>query len=304
MITVRVAPTTANLGPGFDCLAITLDLGPVCMETTFELTGKDISVIPTGWGEKEIPRDKHNLVAMAFQHYVEHKSLAMPSGLSIHSGNGIPIGCGMGSSAAAIVTGLLAADTLLHGNASQAELLQMAYQLEGHADNTTAALSGGLIILTIHEGKVVFRKVEISRLPVVIVCPEFTLSTKAARAALPLQVNYKDAVANLSRTALTIEALRAGDLDLLGRVSFDRLHQPYRLPLIPGAEQAMLAGREAGAAAVMLSGAGPSLLAFAPDHQNTVAEAMQFAFEKAGLKSMILTGWTANMPALVSTFSQ
>jgi homoserine kinase len=304
MIAVRVAPTTANLGPGFDCLAITLDLGSVWMETTFELAGKDISVIPTGWGENEIPRDKRNLIAVAFQHYVKHKSLVMPTGLSIHSHNGIPIGCGMGSSAAAIVTGLLAADSLLKGNASQDELLQMAYQLEGHADNTTAALAGGLIILTIQEGKVVFRKVEISRLPVVIVRPEFTLSTKAARAALPGQVNYKDAIANLSGTALTIEALRTGDLDLLGIVTNDRLHQPYRLPLIPGAEKAMLAGKEAGAAAVMLSGAGPSLLAFTPDNQEKVAEAMQNAFKKEGLKSIALTGWTANVPAVVSTSNQ
>jgi homoserine kinase len=274
------------------------------METTFEFAGKDISVIPTGWGEKEIPRDKHNLIAVAFQHYAEHTGLAMPSGLSIHSDNGIPIGCGMGSSAAAIVTGLLAAETLLHGNVSQAEQLQMAYQLEGHADNTTAALTGGLIILTVHKGEVIFRQVEISRLPVVIIRPEFTLSTKTARAALPDQVNYIDAVANLSGTALTIEALRTGDLDLLTKVSDDRLHQPYRLPLIPGAEQAMLAGKEAGAAAVMLSGAGPSLLAFTPNHQEEVAEAMQFAFTKAGLKSMILTGWTANVPAVVSTSDQ
>ncbi|MEN6434877.1 MAG: homoserine kinase [Anaerolineaceae bacterium] len=304
MITVRVAPTTANLGPGFDCLAISLDLGKFCMETTFELTGEDITVVPTGWGEKDVPRDKQNLVAVAFQHYAEQLGLAMPPGLSIHSHNGIPIGCGMGSSAAAIVTGLLAADTLLRGNASQADLLRMAYRLEGHADNTTAALAGGLVILTIHEGEVVFRRVNISRLPVVIVRPEFTLSTKAARAALPNQVDFKDAIANLSGTALTIEALRTGDLDLLGIVTNDKLHQPYRLPLIPGAEQAMLAGKEAGAAAVMLSGAGPSLLAFTPNHQEVVAEAMQCAFEKAGLKSMVLTGWTANGPAIVSTSDQ
>lgn len=132
-----------------------------------------------------------------------------------------------------------------------------------------------------------------------VIRPEFSLSTIAARRALPGQVSFKHAVSNLGNTALLIEALRSGDIDLLEKVYRDYLHQPSRLPLIPGAYQAVQSGLEAGAAAVVLSGAGPSLLAFTPHDQGEVAGAMQEGFLKAGLESRAFFGWTADRAAQV-----
>lgn len=301
MIKVRVAPTSANLGPGFDCLAVTLDLGDACMETTYEMTGEGIEVIPSGWGENSLPRDKTNLVVQAFDYFASQMHSSAIQGMKIQSHNGIPVGSGLGSSAAAIVSGLLAAKAFYLPNSSNAALLNMALALEGHADNTTAALLGGLVVLAVKDHKVISRSYPVARLPVVIVRPDFQLSTPAARQALPRQVEFEDAVGNIGQTALTIEALRSGDLDLLRKVCCDRLHQPYRLPLIPGAAQAVEFGREAGAAAVVLSGAGSSLLAFTPTKPEGVASAMQAAFTQAGLNSDVLTGWTANVPAVVET---
>ncbi len=300
MISIKVAPTSANLGPGFDCLAVTLDLGDAMLETTFELGGDEISVTPVGWGENELPRDENNLIAKAFLFYAARLKLTLPQGLKITARNGIPIGSGLGSSAAAIISGLLAANAMYQGNASQADLLRMAFELEGHADNTTAALTGGLVLLAIQGDTILYRQHAIPRIPVIVVRPDFRLSTQAARAALPKMVNFSDAVMNIGQTALTVEALRTGEMELLGMAMKDSLHQPYRLPLIPGAEQAIQAGYQAGAVAVVLSGAGPSLLAITPQHQDEVAAAMQAAFQKAGQNSMVLIGWTANAPAQIT----
>jgi len=300
MITVRAAPTSANLGPGFDCLAVTLDLGDVVMETSFEEGGSGgITVIPEGWGWEILPQDSSNLVARAFTHFARQKSLQPPDGLVIHSHNGIPIGSGLGSSAAAIVSGLLAAREYYNESASMQDMANMALALEGHADNTTAALLGGLVVLTVQDDKVVYRSYPAARLPVVVVRPEFTLSTRAARQALPKQVSLKDAVSSVGNTALVVDALQRGDMDLLGKVYRDTLHQPYRLPLIPGAAQAAQAGLDAGAAAVVLSGAGPSLICFTIRNQEEAAGAMQEGFAKAGLKSQAFFGFTADQPALV-----
>jgi homoserine kinase len=134
-------------------------------------------------------------------------------------------------------------------------------------------------------GRVVARKIEIPSLAAAVAVPEFNLSTHAARAALPKQVSLADAVFNLGRAALVVEALRTGDLELLGRVMADRLHQPYRLPLIPGAAAAIQAALQAGASAAALSGAGPGVVAFGRVDMAPVAAAMQAAFQSAGLSA-------------------
>ena len=122
---------------------------------------------------------------------------------------------------------------------------------------------------------------------VTVVLPDFHLSTKEARAALPKQFSMKDAVHNISHAALVLEAFRCGDLSLLGEAMTDTLHQPYRLKLIPGAESAMEAARQAGAVAMALSGAGPSLIAFSSEAESAIGESMKRAFEEAGLKARI-----------------
>jgi homoserine kinase len=207
----------------------------------------------------------------------------VPQGLHITCRNSIPLGSGLGSSASAALIGLLGANGLLGNPISRPEILRMASEIEGHPDNAAAALLGGLVVVISQEGEPITRRFDLSMLQAALVTPRFDLPTHAARAALPQKVSMQDAVFNLGRTALVVEALRSGDLDLLGQVMQDRLHQPYRLPLIPGAAEALQAARTAGAKAAAISGAGPSLIAFGGQDLEAVAQAMQAAFMQAGL---------------------
>ena len=281
-VTVRVPATSANLGPGFDCLGLALDLWN---EASFSLEGVGLCLEFSGEASEDLPRDEHNMIMRGWRAFSQARGLNMPRGLVVRCHNAVPISSGLGSSASAALLGLLGASAVYQQPLAAADALALAGTLEGHADNAAAALLGGLALIAAKEGGWIARKVEIPELHVAVVLPAFDLPTHAARAALPAQVALKDATYNLGRVALVVEALRTGDLDLLGRVMDDRLHQPYRLPLIPGAYQAVAAGRAAGAAAVALSGAGPSLIAFTPGDPGPAAAAMQAAFQQAGLSS-------------------
>jgi homoserine kinase len=167
------------------------------------------------------------------------------------------------------------------------EILGLAAEMEGHSDNVAPALMGGLVVSTMENDKVITHKISVaenaSPIFITFVLPDFHLPTKEARAALPEKVSMKDAVHNISRAVLVTEAFRNGDMDLLGKAMTDTLHQPYRLKLMPGAESAMEAAKEAGASAVALSGAGPSLIAFSSKAEAEIGESMKRAFEAAGL---------------------
>jgi homoserine kinase len=280
-VCVRVPATTANLGPGFDCLGLALDLWNV---TTLRLAGAGVSVRVRGEGADVLPQDAQNLVARAALAFFRQQGARSPDGLHIECDNAIPLGSGLGSSGAAVLAGLLGANALLGNPAGREEILRLAVEIEGHADNAAAALEGGLVIVAAHGAGFLTRRVDVPALPVTVVLPAVDLPTRAARAALPASVPLADAVFNLGRAALVVEALRAGDLALLGQVMDDRLHQPYRYPLIPGAQSARDAALAAGAAAAGLSGAGPSLAAFGGDPLR-IAPAMQAAFQAAGLNS-------------------
>ena len=182
-------------------------------------------------------------------------------------------------------------NALLDGPLSDEEILKLAIETEGHPDNVAPAMLGGLVASIVYEKRVISLKLpaKANRSPmhVTIVLPDFDFPTKQARAILPKQVERKDAIYNISRAVLVTEALRTGDLDLLGKAMTDALHQPYRIPLIPGAQAAMEAAHHAGASAVALSGAGPSLIAFSSKQEPAVGFAMQRAFESAGLAARI-----------------
>lgn len=278
-VSVRVPATTANLGPGFDCLGLALDLWNV---TTLRLGGKGVRVRVRGEGTGRLSETAENLVARSALELFQRIQGRSPAGLEIDCENAIPLGSGLGSSGAATLAGLLGVNALLGGPLPRGEILRLAVEIEGHADNAAAALEGGLVIVAAREGEFLTRRVKVPALPVSIALPAVVLPTRAARAALPRQVPLADAVFNLGRTALVVEALRAGDLALLGQVMDDRLHQPYRYPLIPGAAAARAAALDAGAAAVGLSGAGPSLAAFGGSPPQVTA-AMQAAFQDAGV---------------------
>jgi homoserine kinase len=186
---------------------------------------------------------------------------------------------------------LLGANGLLGNPFTDEEILKLAIENEGHPDNVAPAMLGGLVASIVYEGRVISLKLPTranrSPMHVTIVLPDFDFPTRQARAILPKQVDRKDAIYNISRAVLVTEALRTGDLDLLGKAMTDALHQPYRLPLIPGAQAAMDAARHAGAAAVALSGAGPSLIAFSSKEDPVIGAAMKRAFEAAGLSARI-----------------
>jgi homoserine kinase len=201
--------------------------------------------------------------------------------------NRIPLGSGLGSSAAAAVAGLSAANALYGDRLGEPELLRLAAQLEGHADNAAASLYGGLNIVNSQVEGILLRKVPVVPLEVVIALPEVRLSTIEMRAVLPNLVPLSDAAYNVANAALCIQALREGDFDLLSRCLQDRLHQPYRKTRIPAFDHVVEAAREAGAAAVVLSGAGPSLIAFAPAQHAEIGAAMRREFQLAGVEARI-----------------
>jgi homoserine kinase len=273
---IRVPASAANLGPGFDSLALALDL---TNELEVERTDSGLELTIEGSGQNALPRDASNLICRAALRLFRELGVK-PLGLRLRSVNRIPLGSGLGSSAAAIVAGLLAADAVAGAGLSRDELLKVASSMEGHLDNAAASIHGGLVIAG--EGPLVCQ-VPIGDLQVAVVVPNLNLPTNQMRLALPRNVPLADAAFNLGRAAMVVEALRRGDFELLSRAMEDRLHQPYRTPSIPGYEAARAAALRAGAAAVALSGAGPGLIAFAPHGLASIAEAMAQAFLSHGL---------------------
>jgi homoserine kinase len=281
-VTVSVPASTANLGAGFDCLGLALGLrNTVALWDTGRGSGLEIDL--EGEGEAAVPLDSTNLIVRAAQRVFERAARGPAGLLRIHAANAIPLSSGMGSSAAAIVGGLAAANALVDAGLGREELLRLAWKLEGHADNAAAALYGGLALVSASGDELVARSLAVPPMRVALALPDLRLSTAEARAALPAQVPLGDAIFNMGHALFTVQALTAGDEALLRWAVADRLHQPYRQRLIPGYAEASAAARKAGAAAVALSGAGPSVVAFASGQHWPIARAMQAAFEAQGL---------------------
>lgn len=280
-LVVTVPATSANLGPGFDCLGLALDLWNT---TTFRIGGDGIQVCVKGEGAGQLPEDSGNLVVQSFTALYVRREATMPRDLQIECHNLIPLGSGLGSSTAAVLTGLIAANFFLGQPLSKLDLLRMTIDIEGHADNAAAALFGGLVLVAADVHPPIVRSYPLPSLNIVVAVPDVRLPTREARTVVPEQIIRADAIFNLNRLALLIDALREGDRRLLMTAIDDRIHQPYRLPLIPGSQAAIQAARELGAAAA-LSGAGPSVIAFANDNAYAVADAIQMAFQNAGVST-------------------
>lgn len=282
-ILIKVPATSANLGPGFDTLGLALDL----WNSTSITPADETTVSVRGEGEKRLAAGKNNLIVRAAQRLAERAGKPLPP-FRADCVNQIPLSSGLGSSSAAILTGLLAANSLMEDRFSRDELLNLASEMEGHPDNVAPALLGGLVVSAMENGSAIARQIPLGMdVHVTVALPDFYLPTRQARAAVPKKVPMRNAVHNISRTTLVVEAFRGGDLDLLGVAMNDRLHQPYRLKLIPGAASAMEAAKEAGAAAVALSGAGPGVIAFSSKAEAGIGESMKRAFEAAGLGARV-----------------
>ena len=271
-VTVVVPATSANLGPGFDSLGLALTLHDT-VEARLTEAGLAVEVTGVGADHAWRPAEKH-LVIQAMQAGFAAAG-EEPSGIAISCRNEVPQGFGLGSSAAAIVAGLLAARALAAGHKAGVspadvlpddEVLRIACEMEGHPDNVAACLAGGLTITwTGPAGPEVVRFTPAPELAPVLCVPAIPVATKAARNALPEQVPHADAAANSARTALLITAL-TGRPDLLLAGTEDFLHQRYRAPVMPGTATLLAALRDAGIPAVV-SGAGPSVLALTVDGQ-------------------------------------
>lgn len=281
--TVTVPATTANLGPGFDCLGLALAL-----YNTLEVSPREEGLLVSveGEGQGIIALDHTNLMVDAMQRLFAHVGREMP-GLHLRQTNCIPVSSGLGSSAAAALAGLLAANRLLGNLLDKEALLEMAVDIEGHPDNMAPALYGGLVLSNGGGGTLLVERLPVAELRVVVAMPAFALSTEQARAALPREVSLADAVFNVGRVGLLMRALAEGDFEKLAPAMEDRLHQPFRMPLVPGMQAAFAAARMAGAQGVALSGAGPSVVAFAAQGHDAIGEAMRGAFAAAGLESRV-----------------
>ena len=261
--TVRVPATSANLGPGFDTLGLALALYDDLTVTVTD--GSSVFVDVHGVGAGEVPTDETNLVVRSIKHAFDHFGIEMP-GLHLEAHNSIPHGRGMGSSGAAIVSGIMAAKGLLEGvvEIDADVLLTLATELEGHPDNVAPALFGGLTIAWTTQDGPRAKKLIVHRGVSPVVCvPAATMSTALARSLQPTSVPHADAVFNVSRSSLLIAALIQSP-ELLLEATQDRLHQDYRASAMPETNSLIQVLRANGLAAVV-SGAGPSILVLASD---------------------------------------
>jgi homoserine kinase len=275
---VIVPATTANLGPGFDCLGMALSLYNEIEVIPLDAPPDSTDIVEIeGEGSLELPCDDRNMIVYGM-HRVFTRAGVTPPSFMLKTVNHIPMMSGLGSSSAAIVGGIVAGNELIGNPLSRNDLLTLATEMEGHPDNVGPALLGGLIVAVATADIPIITQVEVPPLQAVIVTPELRVATDEARRILPPMLSRHDAIYNIGRAALVVQALSKGDFDLLGRAMDDRLHQPYRKHLIKGYDDVVSAAKAAGASAVAISGSGPTLIAFAPDRHKAIAHEMRQAF--------------------------
>lgn len=262
-VKVRVPATIANLGPGFDALGVAIQ---VHLELDIEPRRDSMEVTIEGEGADELPKDDSNLVVRAMNAFFEHIG-RQPGGYALHIKNPIPLAAGLGSSAAAVVGGLYAARAITGGIVHQAEILQLATELEGHPDNVLPALVGGLVVCYRGDKSNDLRHLRLEpsdRLVPIVAVPRDQLQTSRARSALPPDVTFDDAQYTAARAALLVGAISTGaGAEVLADAMNDRLHEPTRLAMMEETAAVHAEMREAGLP-VAVAGSGPSLLLIVP----------------------------------------
>ena len=269
MVSLRIPATTANLGPGFDCLGCALNM---YAHFTFEQIAEGLNI--TGCPPEY--RNTNNLVYKAFVAACTTWGVAVP-GLSVNIDSPIPPSRGLGSSAALIVAGVAAASILNDLQKNKQDILEVATKIEGHPDNVAPAIFGGLCVSILEGEKVYTASAPITdSIRFLALVPDFSLSTQKSRAVLPDTIPRQDGVYNVGHAALLLRALETGDSALLSLAMSDKLHQPYRFPLIKGSKEIARISKEQGADGFCLSGAGPTFLCLyhEKDFPQRMAQAM------------------------------
>jgi homoserine kinase len=285
-ITVKVPATTANLGPGFDCIGAALKLYNQFEFTTLDVDGLIIQV--SGMEAEKVQTDESNLLYQAFVKLYGYIEQTPPS-VKIEIKLGVPLSRGLGSSATAIVGGLVAANELAGRPLSELEVMKLAIAMEGHPDNVVPALLGGCRLAATSNigweiGDIPWHR---DILPVVAI-PDFELSTSEARKVLPAEISRHDAIFNISHFGLLLRGLATNREEWLKAALQDKLHQPYRQALIPGYDAVNTAAIDAGAYGMVISGAGPTLLALVDTSKGKAVEiAMKNAWLQKGITSTV-----------------
>lgn len=300
-VSITVPATTANLGPGFDCLGAALTLyNQFIFSRLTVLAGNqaagDVQIQVSGLEANQVKTDASNLVYQAFAYFYRHLE-QLPPPVTLQIQMGIPLARGLGSSATAIVAGLVGANWLADSPLDQTEILHLAIALEGHPDNVTPALLGGCRLVTsgrevrFPEGQSPWQICDIpwsSEIVPIVAIPNFKLSTQVARQVLPKSCDYSDAIFNTAHLGLLVRGLETGRADWLQAALQDRLHQPFRQTLIPGYEAVRIAALESGAYGMVISGAGPTLLALTDlEHSEAVATQIKIAWAEQGITAQV-----------------
>lgn len=277
MIHIKIPATSANMGPGFDSIGVALEL---YNHLWVEKMPKGLNIEVKRKQEIEIPTDDSNLIYKTMRYFYDQKGLAMP-GVHLIQEDYIPMVRGLGSSAACIVGGLIAANELSGRPCDKEELAQMAAKLEGHPDNSNPAIFGSMVVGALDEEKMQHVRLDLpENLVFATMVPDFPVSTAKSRGVLPDGYSRGEVVFNVSRGALLVASIMSGKLENLSMAMEDKIHQPYRSQLIPNMEMIFERAKEYGAVASYLSGAGSTLMAMvmkeqAEQFQNEMSKYLQ-----------------------------
>ena len=287
---LRVPASSANLGPGFDALGLALEIYLTCRFRRAE----QLAIRSRGRDAESIPTTAENLIWQTALAVAADTGSELPP-VELEIDNDIPLGKGLGSSAAALTAGVVIADQLLGLRWKPLRILDEAARIEGHPDNVAACVLGSIVASAIDSGGVA-RAVRLElpkRYGIAIVVPDFILPTVQARAVLPESYSRQDAIFNVQRSALLIAALATGTTSAFPAALQDRFHQPYRAPLVPGLEE-ILRLRAPGLLGSALSGAGPSILVFYERGYESVTDLIRQIFAHHGHSSEVLIAGIAD----------
>ncbi len=278
MMHIKVPATSANMGPGFDSIGVALEL---YNHLWFEEIEQGVEIIVKKEHEIKIPTDKNNLIYKTMVDFFAETGNVMP-GVRLIQKDDIPMVRGLGSSAACIVAGLLAANHMSGCHYSREQLAQIAAKIEGHPDNSNPALFGGMVVGALDHNEMRHVKLDLPKdLVFAIMVPDFPVSTEDSRKVLPDMYTKADAIFNASRAALLVASIYAGDYENLAMAMQDRIHQPYRSQLIPDMDRIFKAAKNYGALASYLSGAGSTLMAVLTEDKAEVFQQKMAAYLKA-----------------------